>query len=308
VHERLGRFLALATVLAAGLVWAQGPDDDYGPKPTGGPATQAQYDANLKAHGEDPDFLVLPGLIADRKARTVEVLAECTGLSGGETAEFLLIGKESGHGYEALLWSMAKPSDIHRALTFVGARSGAPVNPGMLRFWSTGDRIMLDVQLEGEAETVAIEELIVDNETEEHLPIEGFVFAGSMQVPMPAEEGGTRYAADHFDPRTIAALFNDASAVLDVPRQVNQGEVYGNQIVNPEFGFKHGTLLRVIMTPRDSEADRRSQELALNVAHAPEQTNLVCRLSKGDGEVIKEGASLTSVRLRPDGRAIWFLI
>ena len=86
-----------------------------------------------KAYEGNSDVLVLPGLVADRKERKVDILVEATGLAGGAVAEFLLVDQSSSHGYEALLWSFAKPSDVHAALLFIGLRPGAPYNPRALR-------------------------------------------------------------------------------------------------------------------------------------------------------------------------------
>jgi hypothetical protein len=181
-------------------------------------------------------MLVLPGLLADRRARRVEVLAECTGLSANETVEFLLIDQGGSHGYEAMLWSLARPSDVDRALEFIGLRRGASVNPAVPRVWSDGDRVQLTV-LPADGKSFPIEQLILDIQTEKTLPEEGFVFAGSLTVPSADGKEPAAYAADVYDPRSLASIYNEAISVLDVPRRVDKGEAYGRQVVNPDRVF-----------------------------------------------------------------------
>ena len=53
-------------------------------------AADAAYRQNVEAHGTSADMLVLPGLLADRKAQRVTVWGEATGIEGGTTAEFFL--------------------------------------------------------------------------------------------------------------------------------------------------------------------------------------------------------------------------
>ena len=67
-------------LLWSAVALAQGDPDDFGPKPAGGEEARQQYESNMAAFKDDPDKLVLPGLLADREARRVEVLAEGTGL------------------------------------------------------------------------------------------------------------------------------------------------------------------------------------------------------------------------------------
>jgi len=265
-------------------ILAQDEFEDFGPQPTGAAKAKARYEANLKAHKGNADMLVLPGLVADRKERTVEVLAESTGLAAEETAEFLLIGQESSHGYEALLWSFAKPSDVHRALEFIGLKPGTPVNPAMLRFWADGDRVNLDIREDGGTNTIPIEQLILDTETGETLPEEGFIFTGSIMVRPRQGQDKPQYAADEFDPRSVASIYNEPAAVLDVPRQVSQGEVYGKQVVNPEAVFEHGDLLTVVMTPGATDGQPRARQFRLSIDYSTSATGVVCRLKENGSE------------------------
>ena len=268
--------------------------EQYGPKPKGAPEAKARYEANLAAHSKDPDKLVLPGLLADRQARRVEVLAECTGLSANEAAEFLLIDQGGSHGYEAMLWSMARPSDVDRALEFIGLRRGASVNPAVPRIWSDGDRVQLTV-LPPDGKRFPIEQLILDIQTEKTLPEEGFVFAGSVTVPSTDGKEPAAYAADVYDPRSLASIYNESTSVLDVPRRVDKGEAYGRQVVNPDHAFAGGTLLTVVMTPARIPGAPDAPSLRLHLEAVPKSTGVICRLTDRDHKQMLESADLMAV-------------
>ncbi|MDA1043746.1 MAG: YdjY domain-containing protein [Verrucomicrobia bacterium] len=259
----------LSAILLSPLLFAQDDVDAYGPQPTGSSNAVARYAVALATYTNTPDVLVLPGLIAKRQERRIEVLSEYTGLKGGDTVEFLLIDQSSSHGYEALLWSFAKPSDIHRALMFIGLAPGAPIDPSALRFWADGDRVNLTVR-DDKGDTVRIEELVLDRQTDATLPREGFVFAGSVLLPSREGKDTPLYAADIYDPRCVASLYNEPTAVLDVPRRLGKGEAYGNQVVNPAYGLTSGELLTIVMEPADPERQQRAHPLVLSVAPLPD--------------------------------------
>lgn len=293
----LGRLVVPVLFCGWPILPAASQDEDpelYGPQPKGAPEAKARYEANLAAHANDTDKLVLPGLLADRRARRVEVLAECTGLTANEPVEFLLIDQGGSHGYEAMLWSMARPSDVDRALEFIGLRRGASVNPAVPRVWSDGDRVQLTVQ-PTEGKSFPIEQLILDNQTEKTLPEEGFVFTGSVTVPSVNGKEPAAYAADVYDPRSLASIYNESTSVLDVPRRVDKGEAYGRQVVNPDRVFAGGTLLTVVMTPARIPGAPDAPSLRLLLEAPPKSTGVVCRLTDRDGKLLLESEDLMAV-------------
>jgi len=281
-------------LLLVGSLCAQDDFETYGPQPAGAPQAKKQYEANRLAHKGNPDRLVLPGLVADRKERTVDVLAECTGLNEGDLAEFLLVDQGSSHGYEALLWSFAKPSDVHRALEFIGLKPGSPHNPVLPRLWSDGDRVNLMVQSK-DGDAFPIERMILDNETETTLPEEGFVFAGSIMVPPQAGQSQPHYAADVYDPRSVASVYNEPAAVLDVPRAAGKGEVYGNQVVNPEYTAQGGELVTIVMTPADPDGQPPVRELVLSLDSVTASNKVACRLLEAEGRVLHTETTLSAM-------------
>jgi len=288
-------FLGLALTGIGGWGFGFEEDEPYGPQPQGMQHVEAWTEAQRARHASNPDMLVRPGVVADRNAQEVQVLAEATGLPTGDTPEFLLIDKGSGHGYEALLWSMAKPSDVHDGLVFIGLQPGGGIDPAALRFWSQGDPVSVVVALPG-MQRFPIEELVFDIEAGQPLKEEGFVFTGSQLVDLP--DGGDQpgYAADVYDPRAILPLYNDPGAVLDLPRQAHQGEMYGRYAANPEYGFEPGQMLTVVMMPGASNGIPARLAYGLEVTTAPTNANLFFRLRKqGVPEPLLASPELTPV-------------
>lgn len=279
-------------LLLATMGWAQGPDDNYGPKPARTNEVKALYEVNLATNKGNADVLVLPGLIANRKEKTVEVQVESTGLKANDLAEFLLVGHESSHGYEALLWAHAKPSDIHRALIFIGLKSGAPRNPLLPHLSRGGHKVVLTVR-EKDGKSYPIERLIFDKTTEKTLPEEGFVFSGSLRIPAGVKQAG-ELVADHDELRSVASLYSEPTAVLDVPRRINQGEVYGQQVVNPELVSQGGSLQTVIMTPAPSDGKPEAKNLNLLIYTSKGTNGVVCRLSEKE-KVLCDEVQIPSV-------------
>jgi hypothetical protein len=232
---------------------------------------EAAYAANLAAYTNNADVWVRPGLVADRRARTVTLDAESTGVKAGETAEFFLIGRESGHAYEALAVSDAAPGDVRKALEFIGLRAGEPYDPAKLRFWPKGERVRMTFSFRNAAGsncTAHAAGLILDKRTQKPLRDTGFVFAGSLPVDDPSHPGSRALAADLRDPRSIACNYNEQETILDVPRQAVQGEVYDNQCVGPDWTATSGTPVSVRLTPEFADGRTRVVEMALQAQTA----------------------------------------
>ena len=287
-------------LVSLGLLLAHGPPEQDGIRSLGSGSTgaaqaAAQYRANLRAHRDDPDILVLPGLLADRKARRVEVLVEYTGLGSENIIEFLLVDRSSSHGYEALLWSFAKPSDVHRALEFIGLKPGTPVDPAGLRFWASGPPVALSVHLNDETEPFPIERLILDTTTGKTLTEEGFIFTGSYRLPPRQGQPGARYAADVREPRSIASIYNEQTTVLDVPGKVSQDEAYGKLVVKPGLPLAAGSLLTVLMTPGTSIGKARARQFQLAMDQAEGGTGWVFRLLENGSVLLRESSEPTPI-------------
>ncbi len=264
-----------------------------------------RYRDALKKHKDAPDRLVLPGLVADRKARRIVVYAQATGLTAkGEPPEFFIIAENSGHDYEALSVAFVKPSDVHRALRFIGMEPGRRVDPDRLQFWPKGERALLTFTARlTDKETVGpvrMERLFVDRKTGKPLDGAGLVFIGSAFVPSPTDPDETVYAADVFGPNAIAANYNEPSAVFDVPRQAPQKEIYGQIGVNPDTVFPPLALLEIVIEPEYKDGKKRVVDLDLSVALAPgrqgaELGDMALTLKNAQGETLDRNASVSNV-------------
>lgn len=248
---------------------AQGQDDaPYKTKPRGHERNQqfvaSSYEHNLQKHAGRTNILVLPGLVADQRARRVEVIVERSAVADNAPCEFMVVGEASDHAYEALLIAFAKPSDIHRALRFIGTEPGEPVDPAALRFWAKGESFILSVSgTNGPARR--IESLLVDRRTGRSLPEDGFMFTGSRMVPSLEDRSRRVYAADEFQPKAIVSLFNSPHSVLEVPRSAAKDVVYQNTTVSPDHPLEEGALLTLVIEPVNKDGLKRVKDLVLQV-------------------------------------------
>lgn len=218
----------------------------------------------LRRFAGETNLLVLPGLVADRRTRRVEVRVERSAVGANAPCEFLVVNESSDHGYEALLIAFARPSDIHAAIQFIGLEPGQSYHPPSHRFWARGERFVLSVLLSNSAPT-RVENLLIDRRTGAALPPDGFLFTGSRRIPAPDESGRVDYAADAFQPMALASLFSTPYSVFEVPRSVSKQTVYRNTTVNPGFPIAEGALLTLIIEPALPPGSTTVQDLVLRV-------------------------------------------
>ncbi|MBI4660131.1 MAG: hypothetical protein HY735_14930 [Verrucomicrobia bacterium] len=256
-------WLSLASTL---LLQAQNADP-FGIKPKSHDRNKAlassRYASSLKAHEGQPDVLVLPGLIADRARRRVEVWVERSAVAPSEPCEFLLVGELSDHTYETLLISFARPTDVHRALEFLGAKPGEPFDPGSLRYWPKGESFVIRL-FRKDQPPMPVESLLLDRRTGQALPEGRFMFTGSGRVA--AREGASAvYSADVVQPMSIVSLFNAANPVLQVPHRAPKDVVYQNTVIHPEAMPENEGLLTLLIEPANRPGETRVKELELEV-------------------------------------------
>lgn len=240
-------------------------DDDYGPQPQKQKAAKKWTVEQTEKFDGNRDALVLPGVVADRKTKQVRVFSEITGAGSQDSIEFLILGTESSHGYEALMWSHAEPSAIHAALEFIGLSPGGARNPGELRFWSKGRNILVSVEIEEDVPPVPLEELIYNQTEDQPIPKEGFLFTGSKRVQKPDGSGELGYAAELYPPHSILSAFNDPGAVLDVGWQINKQEAYTSYTSNPEFRLVGHQTCILLIEPANKDGESRIRNLKLTV-------------------------------------------
>lgn len=210
--------------------------------------------AAAAAAAAEPKVLELPFLKADREAREVRIEGRATGIESPTQAEFFLIATNSGHDYEAIVVVKARPSHVHQALEFIGMTPGKPVESKALRFWPRGERVLGEIEWRdggtptGALRRVRIEHTVIDTRTGRPLPADGLVFTGSTRAPA-ASGTGTVYAADEFEPNSIASAFNLEATVLDIPRRGGQNALYDYQVVNPACTLPREAAVTVILRP-----------------------------------------------------------
>lgn len=270
-----GLHLVASLLLFASPLLAQ-DDTPYKIKPKGHEQNKQRAaradEGNRKKHAGDTNILVRPGLVADKKTRRVEVMVERTALGLNAPCEFTVIDESSDHGYEALLLSFAKPSDVHRAIQFIGTEPGESFDPGSLRYWPKGESFVLSLVRTNEP-PLRLEKLLVDRRTGKTLREEGFMFTGSRMLPVPGVAGKKIYAADEYQPKSIVSLFNSTYSVLEVPYAAAKQAVYQNTTINPEHPLPEGALLTLLIEPANRDGSKRVKDLVLRVEAAKPPTN-----------------------------------
>ena len=233
---------------------------------------------NVQQFANNTNILLLPGLVADRKNKTVSFYAESTGIETNSPIEFFLIGEQSGHDYESIAVALVKPEDIRKGLLFIGMPLGTGTDPRLLRFWPKGERVK--VNMDG----IRIESFILDSDTGESLPANGLVFTGSMMVPSMDDNKEKILAVSHFEPFSIAANYNEAASILDVPWQALQASVYNRQTLHPDYLLSKGKLLKVTIEPEYKGTKQRVREYDLYLStplntSTQKLNNIQCRLA-----------------------------
>jgi len=260
------------------------------------------YEAALVRYKGDTNILVLPGLVADKGRKRVEVMAETLRLRAGGPCEFTVIAETSDHGYEANLISFAKPSDVHRALQFIGTDPGESFDPGSLRNWAKGESVVLTLAWSNEP-PLRLEQLLADKRTGKGLPETGFMFTGSRMVSSINDPTNEVYAADEYQPKSIVSLFNTPYSVLEVPYFARKEDVYQNLIVNPERELPEGEVVTLVIEPVNKDGARRVKDLVLQLQAGAMPTNsglkerlsgLICQLKESE-TVLNAKPSLLSV-------------
>lgn len=268
----------------------------------------AESKALQEKHKDDEHLLILPGLIADKKARTIELTTFATSLDADDPVEFLLTSWDSGKDYEATVVTVSQPSDVDKALKFIGMKPGTPVNFNAMRYWPKGERVDLHFTWEqppakegqeAKAVTVRAEKLIWDKARKDTLPETGFVYSGAAWVEDP-DTGELIYSADISDAKSMASTFNSSTTVLDVPRRALQGEVYERYFPNMAYRFETAQKVKVTLKPASTD---RVVDLIVNVKPNPD--------TKASSQLLvevrdEEGHVLNADRLDPIGATAVF--
>jgi len=254
-------------------------------------------------------FVVWPGVVADKQKREVRLLAEAVGHAAGITTEFVLIGPMSDRAYESAAVTVAKPSDIVKAVESLGLARGGGVGSRPFRFWPYGERVSaafrrLDV---AGSQEVPLASLIRDAEPSTPLlGAGGLVFTGGCW----ADAGAVRAClTDTNMPSAVISLYNAPATIFDVPFQVGQSEVYGRLTLEKALPF--GALMEVVLRPL-FPADGKPRVMPLTATASLAGSNLVVTCTGADGAVLKRaalGETLTWMRALSDqGRELFVTV
>jgi hypothetical protein len=264
------------------------------------------HEDNLKKYEGKSDYLVLPGMVADKKTKRVTVVAETTTIEPGAIAEFILISEKSGHDYEAFAVAFALPSDIVKGMQFIGMEPGVPINENASRFWPKGERVIPACRvLDGKSgeneggEAIRLERLVKNSKTDKTMPETGLVFVGSQLVDSREKPGQKVLAADEAEPNAIATTYNDPTTVFDVPREAAQKSVYGQMLMNGAIKIATNTLISVTFEPEYKDGRKRVCDLILSLSPKADGAgqkieDIEFKLTANDGKPMGKGASLNS--------------
>jgi hypothetical protein len=234
----------IARVMAGGVLVATVLAAEEKPARAGNlQAVSAWTQAEQKRHVGQTNIWIANGVVADRTARTVTVVAEATGLAEGGIVEFLSVGAKSEKDYESLTVALASAGDICHGLEFLGLPRGRPVQPARCQFWPKGERVRVTIRQLGKDEKAARPlATCMRDKREKPVAAESFVYVGSSWT-------GELCQADQVAPGAWISTYNEPSVVLDVPTLAPQGEVYGSLVVAEAGRFESGTLLLLTLTP-----------------------------------------------------------
>ena len=183
------------------------------------PSTHAVPDASpaerATASDERP-VEVAPGLVADRAAREVRIVAEVACDRGWLEQAACKAGTRE---HESLLVVDVAPSAIHAALLLVGARPGSPggwtqaTDGTVSRIAPTGDPLAILVR--GAFGEVPLSEWIEDPVSGRAFPADAWVFAGSRMRPNTRSMGpGEHYVADRTGSVVGIVTFGDETVAF----------------------------------------------------------------------------------------------
>ena len=279
-------------------------------------AADARHQKLMKDHADDEDKLVLPGVFADRKARRVELSGVFNDLDEHAAVEFLVIGEKSDNDYEALVRAYVTPSDVRKALVFIGMPEGRPFDPSQFRFWPRGERVRVDLQWTGKDKSgtstgfdMPAGDLVYNAKAKKTIPSVGYTFTGSRKVAHP-KTGKEVWAADEFGPFCVISLFNHPDTILDVPYTSHQNEVYANYAPNKKNQPKGGTPVTVVLTPEYPAEKKRVTDVAITVEPSKREDgtdirDLRYQVKVGDAEPVEktlEGLLGVLAGLNADGK------
>lgn len=152
---------------------------------------------------------VVAPISVDTTARSVTFTATSTDCGLDSQLEFLFVGPDSDHGYEAMFVTDARVAEFAKAFEAIGLPLGAPVDESGCAFWPVGDSLVLEP---------SFDKLVRETRRE--------------SVPAVIYTGGTRDAkgvpeAETNMPSAVFALYNCPQSLLQLNDTLDQSATYG---------------------------------------------------------------------------------
>lgn len=215
--------------------------------------------ARWKAENQAPE-----GVVVDATTRSVRLLAEATGVSEGESVEFLAIGPLSDRAYESLLVTVASPTAIVGALDRIGVPRGTPTNPLRARLWPYGEKVSVSLKsIDGGGAAGGLATLLKDMRAAEEEPILGspVVWTGGLRDAV-----GELVAATNV-PCAVFALYNHAPSLMQLDGLFDQTSTYGRFVAQKTCRL--GELFEISVA-WDGVSRVKDVELVLSTTNATE--------------------------------------
>jgi len=218
----------------------------------------------LRKHSHSNDLLFLPGIVANRSTRRIELSVERSSVAPDAPCEFLVVSESSDHTYESLFIAFAEPADVHRALEFIGLPPGQPPHPAHQRSWAKGEKLHLHLHSSNQP-PLHVEHLLFDRRSNAHLPETGFLFTGSPSSIPSTQPHRTPNTQNSASSKAIVSLFSTSDAVLQVPQAISKTDVYPNTTSHPDHPLEPGSLFTLVAEPASPAGSSWVEDMTLEV-------------------------------------------
>jgi hypothetical protein len=158
-----------------------------------------------------------------------------------------------GKTHESVVVLDCVPSGLHAGLVALGLKPGAPgkIEAGGKYQPPSGDLVKVLVSwkgADGRDRSAWAEDWVWNRVEKRSMRREGWVFAGSVQAPMPGRPEERIYAADHV--KSIVTTYHDATSVLEtpLPEAADDTVFHANQEAVPPVG----TAITVLFSPLEA--------------------------------------------------------
>ena len=228
---------------------------------------KSNYQKNIVKYKSNKDFLVLPGLVADKANHKITIDGEVTELASGEPSELYVIYDKSSHGYEALAYSFARPADIMKALEFLGMKPGQAIDSVNRVLWPKGERVLVSFVIDQKkSKEIPMKDFVIYKKTGKNPPNRlSQVFTGSVMMDALDASNKKVLMADAMDPYGIATSYTESGSIMTTPDNVTKGRAYGTVTSGPLLPPK-GTPITLVLRPEYIDGKQRMQYYDLNVA------------------------------------------